>query len=110
MAALVILLPVLGAVAALVLGRRRPVEYVSVGATAAATVLAAVQLRESSEPTLGTVVTGGPAITLSLLLDRTAVVVALLVCLVALLVQIYSTGYLAAGHGPGRDPGRRYPS
>ncbi|MFF0723675.1 NADH-quinone oxidoreductase subunit L [Streptomyces sp. NPDC004134] len=109
LAALVPLLPFLGAVAGLLLGRRSPgmVQPLAVLPTVTAAVLAAVVAARQGgdEPvTAATELTptGSVPIELALHLDGMAVLVAVLVGVVASCVQIYSTGYLRD------DP--RYPS
>ncbi|WP_269853771.1 NADH-quinone oxidoreductase subunit 5 family protein [Streptomyces sp. RPT161] len=109
LAALVPLLPFLGAAAGLLLGRRAPgfVRPLAVLPTLAAFVLAAlVAVRQGTGPATdaGTRLTptGSVPIDLALHLDGFSVLIAVLVGLVATCVQIYSTGYLRD------DP--RYPS
>ncbi|GAA1881699.1 NADH-quinone oxidoreductase subunit L [Streptantibioticus ferralitis] len=109
LAVLVPLLPFLGAVAGLLLGRRAPgfVRPLAVLPTFAAFVLAVlVAARQGTgAPTdAGTRLTptGSVPIDLALHLDGFAVLIAVLVGLVATCVQLYSTGYLRD------DP--RYPS
>jgi len=101
LAALVPLLPFLGAVATLLLGRRSPgmVQPLAVLPAVAAAVLAAVVAARQGgdEPvTAATELTptGSVPIDLALHLDGMAVLVAVLVGVVATCVQIYSTGYL----------------
>lgn len=101
LAALVPLLPFLGAVAGLLLGRRSPgmVQPLAVLPTVTAAVLAAVVAARQGgdEPvTAATELTptGSVPIDLALHLDGMAVLVAVLVGVVASCVQIYSTGYL----------------
>ncbi len=101
LAALVPLLPFLGAVAGLLAGRRSPgmVQPLAVLPTVTAAVLAAVVAARQGgdEPvTAATELTptGSVPIDLALHLDGMAVLVAVLVGVVASCVQIYSTGYL----------------
>ncbi|MCC3770733.1 NADH-quinone oxidoreductase subunit L [Streptomyces sp. UNOC14_S4] len=108
-AALVPLLPFLGAVAGLLLGRRAPgfVRPLAVLPTLAAAVLAAVVAwRQGGGDPLDAATrltpTGSVPIDLALHLDGFAVLVAVLVGVVATCVQLYSTAYLR------EDP--RYPS
>ncbi len=101
-ALLLVALPFAAACFGLAVGRRVPalVGPVAVGGTAGATVLAlfqAVEVLGSGRVgggALGTVPTGGPPITVALMVDGTAASVAVMVCVVALLVQVYSTAYL----------------
>ncbi|MGW7367754.1 NADH-quinone oxidoreductase subunit 5 family protein [Streptomyces sp. NPDC054841] len=109
LAVLVPLLPFLGAVAGLLLGRTAPgfVRPLAVLPTLAATVLAVlVAVRQGGgKPIFAATLltpTGSVPIDLALYLDGFAVLVAVLVGVVASCVQIYSTGYLRD------DP--RYPS
>ncbi|MCX4512588.1 NADH-quinone oxidoreductase subunit L [Streptomyces sp. NBC_01619] len=109
LAVLVPLLPFLGAVAGLLLGRKAPgfVRPLAVLPTLAATVLAvlvAVRQGGGTPITAATRLTptGSVPIDLALYLDGFAVLVAVLVGVVASCVQIYSTAYLRD------DP--RYPS
>ncbi|AKH84221.1 NADH dehydrogenase [Streptomyces sp. CNQ-509] len=109
LAALVPLLPFLGAVAGLFLGRRSPgmVQPLAVLPTVTAAVLAAlVAARQGGDEPVTAATeltpTGSVPIDLALHLDGMAVLVAVLVGVVASCVQIYSTGYLRD------DP--RYPS
>lgn len=109
LAALVPLLPFLGAVAGLLLGRRAPgfVRPLAVLPTAAAALLAAaVAVRQGTgDPTDAATrltPTGSVPVDLALHLDGFAVLIAAVVGLVATCVQVYSTGYLRD------DP--RYPS
>ncbi|MCM2421016.1 NADH-quinone oxidoreductase subunit L [Streptomyces sp. RKAG293] len=109
LAALVPLLPFLGAAAGLLLGRRAPgfVRPLAVLPTAAAFVLAAVvAVRQGSgaptDAATRLTPTGSVPIDLALHLDGFAVLIAVLVGLVATCVQLYSTAYLRD------DP--RYPS
>lgn len=108
-AVLVPLLPFLGAVAGLLLGRRAPgfVRPLAVLPTLAAAVLAVVvACRQGGEAPLDVATrltpTGSVPIDLALHLDGFAVLVAVLVGVVATCVQLYSTAYLRD------DP--RYPS
>lgn len=109
LAALVPLLPFLGAAAGLLLGRRAPgfVRPLAVLPTATAFVLAAIVAARQGTGTptdaahrLAT--TGSVPIDLALHLDGFAVLIAVLVGLVATCVQLYSVSYLRD------DP--RYPS
>ncbi|MDF9814995.1 NADH-quinone oxidoreductase subunit L [Streptomyces sp. SPB162] len=109
LAALVPLLPFLGAAAGLLLGRRAPgfVRPLAVLPTAAAFALAAiVAVRQGSgaptDAATRLTPTGSVPIDLALHLDGFAVLIAVLVGLVATCVQLYSTAYLRD------DP--RYPS
>ncbi|MFF3015961.1 NADH-quinone oxidoreductase subunit L [Streptomyces sp. NPDC057939] len=109
LAVLVPLLPFLGAVAGLLLGRAAPgfVRPLAVLPTLAAAVLAVlVAVRQGGGPTIDTATeltpTGSVPIELSLHIDGFAVLVAVLVGVVATCVQLYSTAYLR------EDP--RYPS
>ncbi|MFF7156796.1 NADH-quinone oxidoreductase subunit L [Streptomyces sp. NPDC008139] len=109
LAALVPLLPFLGAVAGLLLGRRAPgfVRPLAVLPTATAFVLAAVVAARQGTGAPTDAVhkltdTGSAPIYLALHLDGFAVLIAVLVGLVATCVQLYSTAYLRD------DP--RYPS
>ncbi|MYW68212.1 NADH-quinone oxidoreductase subunit L [Streptomyces sp. SID8379] len=114
LAVLVPLLPFLGAVAGLLLGRTAPgfVRPLAVLPTLAALVLAAsVALQQGGGTGNGTTAldahteltpTGSVPIELALHIDGFAALVAVLVGLVATCVQLYSTGYLRD------DP--RYPS
>ncbi|MFC9705054.1 NADH-quinone oxidoreductase subunit L [Streptomyces sp. NPDC056943] len=109
LAVLVPLLPFLGSVAGLLLGRTAPgfVRPLAVLPTLAAAVLAVlVAIRqgggEAIEASTRLTPTGSVPIDLSLYIDGFAALVAVLVGVVATCVQIYSTGYL-------RDD-RRYPS
>ncbi|WP_353944141.1 NADH-quinone oxidoreductase subunit L [Streptomyces sp. HUAS MG91] len=114
LAVLVPLLPFLGAVAGLLLGRTAPgfVRPLAVLPTLAALILAAtVALRQGGGSGNGTTAldahteltpTGSVPIELALHIDGFAALVAVLVGLVATCVQLYSTGYLRD------DP--RYPS
>ncbi|MFC5721896.1 NADH-quinone oxidoreductase subunit L [Streptomyces gamaensis] len=108
-AALVPLLPFLGAAAGLLLGRRAPglVRPLAVLPTLASAVLAVlVAWRQGGGQPLDAATrltpTGSLPIDLALHLDGTAVLVAVLVGVVATCVQLYSTAYLRD------DP--RYPS
>ncbi|MFG2748667.1 NADH-quinone oxidoreductase subunit 5 family protein [Streptomyces xanthophaeus] len=109
LAVLVPLLPLLGAVAGLFLGRTAPgfVRPLAVLPTLAAAVLAVlVAVRQGGGEAIDAATeltpTGSVPIELSLYLDGFAVLVAVLVGLVATCVQLYSTAYLR------EDP--RYPS
>ncbi|MET9851837.1 NADH-quinone oxidoreductase subunit L [Streptomyces sp. NPDC006450] len=109
LAVLVPLLPFLGALAGLLLGRTAPgfVKPLAVLPTLAAAVLAVlVAFRQAGGEAIETATeltpTGSVPIELSLYLDGFAVMVAVLVGVVATCVQIYSTAYLR------EDP--RYPS
>ncbi|MFE9792014.1 NADH-quinone oxidoreductase subunit L [Streptomyces goshikiensis] len=109
LAVLVPLLPFLGALAGLLLGRTAPgfVRPLAVLPTLAAAVLAvAVAVRQGGGKPISAATeltpTGSVPIDLSLYLDGFAVLVAVLVGVVATCVQVYSTAYLR------EDP--RYPS
>ncbi|MDV5147687.1 NADH-quinone oxidoreductase subunit L [Streptomyces sp. SBC-4] len=109
LAVLVPLLPFLGAVAGLLLGRTAPgfVRPLAVLPTLAAAVLAVlVAARQGGDEVISAATeltpTGSVPIYLSLYIDGFAALVAVLVGVIATCVQIYSTGYL-------RDD-RRYPS
>ncbi|MFF4317125.1 NADH-quinone oxidoreductase subunit L [Streptomyces sp. NPDC001568] len=109
LAVLVPLLPFLGAVAGLLLGRAAPgfVRPLAVLPTLAAAVLAVlVAVRQGGDGAIDTATeltpTGSVPIELSLYIDGFAVLVAVLVGVVATCVQLYSTAYLRD------DP--RYPS
>ncbi|MFE0649199.1 NADH-quinone oxidoreductase subunit L [Streptomyces sp. NPDC059534] len=109
LAVLVPLLPFLGSVAGLLLGRTAPgfVRPLAVLPTLAAAVLAVlVAVRQGGGKTIEAATqltpTGSVPIDLSLYIDGFAALVAVLVGVVATCVQIYSTGYLR------EDP--RYPS
>ncbi|MCJ0870015.1 NADH-quinone oxidoreductase subunit L [Streptomyces sp. AP-93] len=109
LAVLVPLLPFLGALAGLLLGRTAPgfVKPLAVLPTLAAAVLAVlVAFRQAGGKAIDTATeltpTGSVPIELSLHLDGFAVMVAVLVGVVATCVQIYSTAYLR------EDP--RFPS
>ncbi|MFJ8664508.1 NADH-quinone oxidoreductase subunit L [Streptomyces sp. NPDC093600] len=109
LAVLVPLLPFLGAAAGLLLGRTAPgfVRPLAVLPTLAAAVLAVlVAVRQGGGRTIEAATqltpTGSVPIDLALRLDGFAALAAVLVCVVAGCVQIYSTGYLRD------DP--RYPS
>ncbi|GGY06768.1 NADH-quinone oxidoreductase subunit L [Streptomyces tanashiensis] len=109
LAVLVPLLPFLGSAAGLLLGRTAPgfVRPLAVLPTLAAAVLAAlVAARQGGGKAIVASTeltpTGSIPIDLSLYIDGFAALVAVLVCVVATCVQIYSTGYLR------EDP--RYPS
>ncbi|MFE3787533.1 NADH-quinone oxidoreductase subunit 5 family protein [Streptomyces goshikiensis] len=109
LAVLVPLLPFLGALAGLLLGRTAPgfVRPLAVLPTLAAAVLAVVvAIRQGGGKPISAATeltpTGSVPIDLSLYLDGFAVLVAVLVGVVATCVQVYSTAYLR------EDP--RYPS
>lgn len=109
LAVLVPLLPFLGAVAGLLLGRTAPgfVRPLAILPTLAALALAVlVAVRQGGDRTIEAATqltpTGSVPIELALRLDGFAVLVAVLVGAVATCVQLYSTGYLRD------DP--RYPS
>ncbi|MFE6911294.1 NADH-quinone oxidoreductase subunit 5 family protein [Streptomyces erythrochromogenes] len=109
LAVLVPLLPFLGAVAGLLLGRRAPgfVRPLAILPTLAAAVLAViVAVRQGGGQPISTATeltpTGSVPIDLSLYIDGFAALVAVLVGVVATCVQLYSTAYLR------EDP--RYPS
>ncbi|MFE1895421.1 NADH-quinone oxidoreductase subunit L [Streptomyces yangpuensis] len=109
LAVLVPLLPFLGAVAGLLLGRTAPgfVHPLAILPTLAAAVLAVtVAVRQGGGQPISTATeltpTGSVPIDLSLYIDGFAALVAVLVGVVATCVQLYSTAYLR------EDP--RYPS
>ncbi|MFB7170763.1 NADH-quinone oxidoreductase subunit L [Streptomyces sp. NPDC056254] len=109
LAVLVPLLPFLGAVAGLLLGRTAPgfVRPLAILPTLAAAVLAVtVAVRQGGGQPISTATeltpTGSVPIDLSLYIDGFAALVAVLVGVVATCVQLYSTAYLR------EDP--RYPS
>ncbi|MCX5170869.1 NADH-quinone oxidoreductase subunit L [Streptomyces antibioticus] len=109
LAVLVPLLPFLGAVAGLLLGRTAPgfVRPIAVLPVLTSLVLAAVvAVRQGGDAAVDAATeltpTGSVPIELALHIDGFAALVAALVCLVAGCVQVYSTGYLRD------DP--RYPS
>ncbi|MFD7627145.1 NADH-quinone oxidoreductase subunit L [Streptomyces sp. NPDC059851] len=109
LAVLVPLLPFLGAVAGLLLGRKapgfvRPLAVLPALASAVLAVLVAVRQggRQPIETATPLTPTGSVPIDLSLYLDGFAVLTAVLVGLVSTCVQLYSTAYLR------EDP--RYPS
>ncbi|MDH6488067.1 NADH-quinone oxidoreductase subunit L [Streptomyces sp. SAI-127] len=109
LAVLVPLLPFLGAVAGLLLGRTAPgfVRPLAILPPLAALALAAVvAVRQGGDQTVNAATeltpTGSVPIELALYIDGFAALVAVLVAFVATCVQIYSTGYLRD------DP--RYPS
>ncbi|MER5712436.1 NADH-quinone oxidoreductase subunit L [Streptomyces sp. NPDC042898] len=109
LAVLVPLLPFLGSVAGLLLGRTAPgfVRPLAVLPTLAAAVLAVlVAIRQGGDEVIEASTqltpTGSVPIDLSLYIDGFAALVAVLVGVIATCVQIYSTGYLRD------DP--RYPS
>jgi len=94
--------PFLAAVMGLALGRSRPrlIVPVALAGTSVALVLAgAVAIEVTPDgglrlDTLTTVATGGPVMVVGSLVDGLAACVAVMVAIVALLVQIYSTAYL----------------
>jgi NADH-quinone oxidoreductase subunit L len=101
LAVLVPLLPFLGAVTGLLLGRRAPgfVQPLAVLPTVTAAALAAVvAARQGGEETLDAATrltpTGSVPIDLALHIDGFAALTAVLVGVVASCVQLYSTGYL----------------
>ena len=100
-ARLVVLLPVLAALAGMFVPRasRRGAGAIAVVGTAAALVAAVAELVAGGRATgiglLGPVPTGAGTISLDLRADRLSAVVAVMVCLVALCVQVYSTAYQA---------------
>ncbi|MDP9398781.1 MAG: NADH-quinone oxidoreductase subunit L [Actinomycetota bacterium] len=108
---LLVVLPFAAACLGLALGGRRPalVAPLAIGGTAAAlgvAVLQAVAVVGPARPieaTLATFVTGGPPISVGAYVDPPAATVAVMVTVVALLVQVYSTAYL-------RHHGVRYSS
>ncbi|MFD7786317.1 NADH-quinone oxidoreductase subunit L [Streptomyces nojiriensis] len=109
LAVLVPLLPFLGAVAGLLLGRTAPgfVRPLAILPTLGAAVLAVlVAVRQGGDETINAATeltpTGSVPIDLSLYIDGFAALVAVLVGVVATCVQVYSTAYLR------EDP--RYPS
>lgn len=109
LAVLVPLLPLLGAVAGLLLGRSAPgfVRPLAILPTLGAAVLAVlVAVRQGGGETISAATeltpTGSVPIDLSLYIDGFAALVAVLVGVVATCVQVYSTAYLR------EDP--RYPS
>ncbi|MER6448306.1 NADH-quinone oxidoreductase subunit 5 family protein [Streptomyces venezuelae] len=109
LAVLVPLLPFLGAVAGLLLGRSAPgfVRPLAILPTLAAAVLAVlVAVRQGGGETISAATeltpTGSVPLELSLYIDGFAALVAVLVGVVATCVQVYSTAYLR------EDP--RYPS
>jgi NADH-quinone oxidoreductase subunit L len=102
--ALLVAVPFLAAVAALLLldGRRRLVAATSVGGTAVALAMSVLVLveqpwREGREfdDVLLTVPTGVVDITIASKVDGLSAVMVAMVCIVALLVQIYSVAYMA---------------
>jgi NADH-quinone oxidoreductase subunit L len=109
-AAVVVAAPFAAALAGLALGGRRPrtaapiaVLGTAVSTAAALVLLALAALADRPEDgVLARVPTGGPEIVLGVRVDELAATVAVMVTVVALLVQVYSTGYLEG------DP--RYPS
>ena len=100
-ARLVVLLPVLAALAGMFVPRasRRGAGAIAVVGTLAALVAAVAELVAGGRVTgiglLGPVPTGAGTISLDLRADRLSAVVAVMVCLVALCVQVYSTAYQA---------------
>ena len=100
-ARLVVLLPVLAALAGMFVPRasRRGAGAIAVFGTLAALVAAIAELVAGGRATgiglLGPVPTGAGTISLDLRADRLSAVVAVMVCLVALCVQVYSTAYQA---------------
>ena len=100
-ARLVVLLPVLAALAGMFVPRasRRGAGAIAVVGTLAALVAAIAELVAGGRATgiglLGPVPTGAGTISLDLRADRLSAVVAVMVCLVALCVQVYSTAYQA---------------
>ncbi|HEX8495841.1 MAG TPA: hypothetical protein VF661_01500, partial [Actinomycetales bacterium] len=101
-ARLVVVLPVLAAlVGALVpRGSRGAIAAVAVTGAAATLVAALIELAATAGPSsatgvslLGSVPTGAGAVSLDLRADRLSAVVAVMVALVALCVQAYSTAY-----------------
>ena len=100
-ARLVVVLPALAALAGLFVPRasRSAAGTVAVLGTFAALVAAITELVSGGEATgiglLGAVPTGAGTVSLDLRADRLSAVVAVMVCLVALCVQVYSTAYQA---------------
>ena len=95
----VVALPFLAALIGLLGGRRIPggPAVPAVAGTLAATVLAvwqAVGWHGLAERALATIPTGGPELTVLLRIDGRAAGVAVMVCCVALAVQVYSIGYM----------------
>ena len=106
---LVPVLPALGAAAGLATGRRypglaRPLAILPVAASAVLALVVALRLGTGRTLDAGTRLTptGGPDVSLSLHLDGYTSLISVLVGLVAVCVQVYSTAYLKD------DP--RYPS
>ncbi|MER8183874.1 NADH-quinone oxidoreductase subunit L [Kitasatospora sp. NPDC094015] len=106
---LVPVLPALGAAATLATGRRapgfvRPLAVLPVAAAAVLALVVALQLGtgHSFDASTRLAPTGGPGIFLSVHLDGYSSLISVLVGLVAVCVQVYSTAYLK------EDP--RYPS
>ena len=103
---LIVALPFLAAVVGLLFGRRLPGGPAAPAllGTAAATVLAGALLLHTRAGTVvdqvGTLTpTGGIRITVGTRVDPLAAITAAMVCLVAVLVQLYSTGYLRGDPG-----------
>ena len=98
-ARLVVVLPALAALVGLLVprGARRPAAAVAVLGTAGALVAALAELVAGGVTTgitlLGPVPTGAGAVSLDLRADRLSAVVAVMVGVVALCVQVYSTAY-----------------
>ncbi|MEV4611646.1 NADH-quinone oxidoreductase subunit L [Kitasatospora sp. NPDC049258] len=106
---LVPVLPALGAAATLATGRRapgfaRPLAILPVAASAVLALVVALQLGtgQSLDAATRLAPTGGPGIFLAIHLDGYSSLISVLVGLVAVCVQVYSTAYLR------EDP--RYPS
>ncbi len=104
-ARLVVLLPAAAALAGLLLprGARTAAAVVAVSGAAAATVAAVVELVWAARGVsvggvtlLASVPTGEAAVDLTLRADRLSAVVAVMVAVVALCVQVYSTAYQSA--------------
>ncbi len=97
---LLVLLPALGALAGLLLRRRRAFSgLVAVAAAALAFVLSVFQFAETAGrsdvvPTFGPLPVGELQIPLNLLADRTSAVIAVVVAIVGLAVQVFSVWYL----------------
>ena len=97
---LLVLLPALGALAGLLLRRRRAFSgLVAVAAAALAFVLSVFQYAETAGrsdvvPTFGPLPVGELQIPLNLLADRTSAVIAVVVAIVGLAVQVFSVWYL----------------
>jgi len=100
-ARLVVVLPALAALAGLFVPRasRSAAATIAVGGTLAALVAAVTELLVGGQAIgiglLGSVPTGAGTVSLDLRADRLSAVVAVMVCLVALCVQVYSTAYQA---------------